>query len=82
MKWQHSDRSKIDYDRLQQNIRKAFDKQVRFLADNLQHPSLHAKKYDERQDLWQARVNKDWRFYFKIDNDTIIITRIIPHPKK
>ena len=25
------------------------------------HPSLRAKKYDESQDLWQARVTKDWR---------------------
>jgi plasmid maintenance system killer protein len=55
---------------------------VRFLADNLQHPSLHAKKYDESQGVWQARINKAWRFYFLIENDTYIIVRIIPHPKK
>jgi mRNA-degrading endonuclease RelE of RelBE toxin-antitoxin system len=28
-------------------VRKAFRKQLRFLAVNLQHPSLRAKKYDE-----------------------------------
>ena len=38
-------------------IRRAFEKQVRFLADNLNHPSLHAKKYDESKDRWQARVS-------------------------
>lgn len=81
MKWQHSDRSKADYENLQPNIRKAFDKQARFLSANQLHPSLHAKKYDEAQDIWQARVNKDWRFFFKIDDDTYIITRIVPHPK-
>jgi hypothetical protein len=43
-------------------VRKAFFKQVRFLGANFKHPSLHAKKYDESRDLWQARVNKDWRF--------------------
>jgi hypothetical protein len=32
-------------------------------------------------DLWQARVNRDWRFYFNIVNDTYIIRDIIPHPK-
>ena len=26
------------------NVRKAFFKQIRFLAENLNHPSLHAKK--------------------------------------
>jgi mRNA-degrading endonuclease RelE of RelBE toxin-antitoxin system len=60
-------------------VRKAFFKQVKFLENNLNHPSLHAKKYDETQDVWQARVNKDWRFYFTIKDDTYI--KIIPHPK-
>ncbi|MGD0777008.1 MAG: hypothetical protein ABSC05_29670 [Candidatus Solibacter sp.] len=29
------------------------------MLQNLPHPSLRAKKYDESQGLWQARVNKD-----------------------
>lgn len=64
-----------------QSVRKTFFKQVHLLADNLQHPSLHAKKYDEARDLWQARVNRAWRFYFTIKDDTYIITNVIPHPK-
>lgn len=44
MKWQHSARSKADYDGLQPNIRKAFNKQVHLLASNLLHPSLRAPK--------------------------------------
>ena len=62
-------------------VRKAFFKQAAFLEQNLQHPSLHAKKYDETSSLWQARVNKDWRFYFHIVGDTYLIRDIIPHPK-
>ena len=52
-----------------------------FFAGNLHHPSLRAKKYDESKDRWQARVDKNWRFYFKIVNDAYIVTEIIPHPK-
>jgi mRNA-degrading endonuclease RelE of RelBE toxin-antitoxin system len=63
------------------DIRKAFFKQVRMLEQNLRYPSLQAKKFDESQDLWQARVTKDWRFYFVIRNDTYVIVRVIPHPK-
>jgi len=63
------------------NVRKAFYKQARLLAENLHHPSLHAKKYDESQDLWQARVNKDWRFFFIIVEKTYIVLDVIPHPK-
>jgi plasmid maintenance system killer protein len=62
-------------------IRRALYKQVHFLLLNLHHPSLHAKKYDEAHDLWQARVNRDWRFYFRIEGDTYVITDVIPHPK-
>ena len=63
------------------NVRRALNKQLRFLADNLQHPSLHAKKYDESSDLWQARINKAWRFYFTITDDMYRIEDVIPHPK-
>ena len=63
-------------------VRKAFFKQVRFLETNLHHSSLRAKKYDESQGLWQARVNKDWRFYFQIRGDVYYLVDIIPHPNK
>lgn len=53
-----------------------------FLLRDLHHPSLHAKKYDEARDLWQARVNDDWRFYFKIAGDVYRIEEIRKHPKK
>ena len=62
-------------------VQKAFIEQMNFLARNLQHPGLHAKKYDESQDRWQARVNDDWRFYFTIEGDTYLIRDIAPHPK-
>jgi mRNA interferase RelE/StbE len=63
-------------------VQKAFFKQVGFLANDLHHRSLRAKKYDESQDLWQARVSKAWRFYFTIAEDTYHIEDVIPHPKK
>lgn len=63
-------------------IQNAFDKQIRTLVENLRHPSLRSKKYDEKNDRWQARVNRNWRFYFRIIGDTYVIEDIIPHPKK
>jgi hypothetical protein len=62
-------------------VQRAFLKQAALLQTNLQHPSLHAKKFDESGDVWQARVNRAWRFYFLIEADNYIITNIIPHPK-
>jgi mRNA interferase RelE/StbE len=62
-------------------VRRAFQKQLRLLVSNLRHASLRAKKYDEVRDIWQARVNRDWRFYFRIEGDTYRIEDVIPHPK-
>ena len=63
------------------DVQRAFYKQLRFLVNNLLHPSLRAKKYDEANDRRQARVNRDWRFYFTIADDTYRIEKVIPHPK-
>ena len=62
-------------------VKKAFGKQSLFLLQDLNHPSLRAKKYDEGKDLWQGRVTKDWRFYFKIDGEVYRMEEIRRHPK-
>lgn len=63
------------------NVQRIFRKQLSLLLWNLRHPSLRAKKYDQARDLWQARVNDDWRFYFTIEGDTYTLHTIRSHPK-
>jgi len=43
-------------------IRKAFYKQAGLLVENLFHPSLRAKKFDEANDFWRARINRPGAF--------------------
>jgi len=62
-------------------IVKAFHKQVRLFIENIRHPSLRAKKYDEAADVWQARVTDNWRFYFTIEGDIYRLTSIEKHRK-
>lgn len=81
MKARFTARADKDYAALHPAVRKAFAKQLGFLLNQLGHPSLHAKKYDEANDIWQARVNRGWRFYFVIQGDEYVILSIIPHPK-
>jgi mRNA-degrading endonuclease RelE of RelBE toxin-antitoxin system len=81
MKLRFTGRADKDYAELPVAVRKAFAKQLGFLLANLRHPSLQAKKYSEAMDVWQGRVTRGWRFYFKIEGDEYVILSIIPHPK-
>ena len=63
------------------STQRKFDRQLGFLLNDIKHPSLRAKKYDKTQGIWQARVDRNWRFYFIIDNDAYYLIDIIPHPK-
>lgn len=81
MKLLYTERFRRSYEAAPARIQRAFQKQVRLLATNLLHPSLRAKKYDEARDLWQARVDGGWRFYFRIEGDAYILMDISQHPK-
>jgi len=72
----HFDRS---FEKFPSRIKKIFDKQIRFLLVDIRHPSLRAKKYDETEEIWQARVTNNVRFYFKIEGDTYQLIDIERH---
>ena len=81
MRLLYSHRFQQAYNAAPAKVQRAFDKQARLLALNLQHPSLRAKKYDEARGVWQARVTRSWRFYFTLEGDAYHLHTIIPHPK-
>ena len=81
MKVLFSDRFARSFAQAPERVQREFGKQLGHLLRNLRHPSLRAKKYDEVQDVWQARVNGGWRFYFRIVGDTYHLIDIVPHPK-
>ena len=62
-------------------VQRTFWKQAGFLLSNPNHPSLRAKKYEGVNDIWQARVNRNWRFYFRIIGDKYHLVDITTHPK-
>lgn len=76
-----SRRSARDYRKLSESLQGTAEKQFLLLQYNLRHPSLRAKKYDEARDVWQARVNDDYRFYFQIRGDIYYVITIVKHPK-
>jgi plasmid maintenance system killer protein len=81
MQLHYTERFRRSYARAPRHIQRAFDRRAVLLVHNLRHPSLRAKKYDEAHNVWQARVNGGWRFYFRIEADTYHLIDIVPHPK-
>ena len=74
-------RARKDLESLDPNTKAQARKQLALLRGNIRHPSIQAKKYDERDDVWQGRVNRSYRFYFRIVGNRYRILTIIPHPK-
>ncbi|MEK7522115.1 MAG: hypothetical protein AAB569_00900 [Patescibacteria group bacterium] len=70
-----------DLEELPVALRKTTFKQLELLRRDIRHPSIHAKKYDENNGVWQGRVNLGYRFYFRIVGSVYRILRVIPHPK-
>jgi len=64
-----------------EEVQRAFWKQAEYLVASLNHPSLRAKKYQGAADVWQARVNRSWRFYFTIAGGGYCLLDITTHPK-
>ena len=69
------------YKFLPKETKRKFRKQINYLLRNLRHPSLRAKKYNEEHDIWQARVDRNYRLYFLIRDDIYILLDIRLHPK-
>jgi plasmid maintenance system killer protein len=81
MRFSFSNRFLRQYAEAPAEVRNAFDKQSRWLSAGLAHPSFRAKKYDETNGIWQARVNRDWRFYFTLAGAECRLLEIRRHPK-
>jgi mRNA-degrading endonuclease RelE of RelBE toxin-antitoxin system len=60
-------------------IQRRTEKALRLLVTDLQHPSLRAKIIDETNRIWQARVSRSWRLYFRITGDTYELLTLKKH---
>ena len=79
MKYLRMPRFKSEFRKFPKEVQNAFEKQITFLLQDIRHPSLRAKKYDEGACIWHARVTKNVRFYFRITEDTYELLNIRKH---
>jgi len=70
---------KKDYKKLPSNIQKAVDKQLSWLLENPNHPSLKLKKMQDPRDIWEGRVTHGYRFTLQIKDDQCIMRRVGTH---
>ena len=66
------------YRKLPLHIRKKIDKQIRFLATDISHPSLRVKKM-RGIDRFEARVDRAYRFTFEKIDDVLFLQTVGPH---
>lgn len=69
------------YTKLPAQIRGHVDKQIAILAANPHHPSLRTHKRRGEDDLWQARITRNYRLYFRLDASVITLIWVGPHDK-
>ena len=81
MKIRFTDRFERQYVALPEELKTKVDKQIEHLSINPWHPSLRSKKFDATRNIWQARVDRRYRFYFQIETDHYILLSVTPHPK-
>jgi mRNA-degrading endonuclease RelE of RelBE toxin-antitoxin system len=62
-----AERARKDYAGLPQTVQKRVSKQFRMLLKDKRYPSLHAKKDEGAGGVSQARVDRNYRFYFEVD---------------
>ena len=75
-----SDKAIRQFRALPANIQTKTKKQFSYLIKDIRHPSLKVKKYKGYEDVWQARIDKTWRFYFHIVKPNYLVVSIITHP--
>lgn len=57
MNVRYTARFERQYGALSEPLKAKVDKQIELLTENIRHPSLRAKKYDEARAIWQARID-------------------------
>lgn len=81
MKVKFSESFSRSFKKLSPEVKRKFEKQSLFLLRDMMHPSLRCKKREELGDIWQARVDDSFRFFFRIIKDTYFIINITKHEK-
>lgn len=74
-----TERFEESFQKLPIHIREKFYEKLSFLLSDFRHPSLHTKKIGGCKNIWEGRVDYQYRFTFCIERNTIILRVIGNH---
>lgn len=80
MRFRRTKRFKNAFRTLPVPIQEKAIKALRLLAENPRHPSLQVKKIQGTENIWEARVDRKYRFTFQLENEndqTAVVLRNI-----
>ncbi|MBI4358640.1 MAG: type II toxin-antitoxin system RelE/ParE family toxin [Candidatus Omnitrophica bacterium] len=72
-------RFKKDFRRLPHEIQDRTAKVFELFRSNPRHPSLHVKKMEGTQDIWELRVSDNYRITFQFVQEGVLLRRIGTH---
>ena len=67
------------FKQLPSHLQTKLRRQLTYLAQDMRHPSLHAKKMAGKSDIWEARVDYHYRFTFQIRSGIIVLRAVGTH---
>jgi len=70
---------KRDYKKLPASIQKRTDEKLKFLVQNMSHPSLRVKRVQKYKGVFEGRVTRDYRFFFQPTTEGYILLRVDKH---
>ena len=79
MKFYYSEKFKKLFKKLPEAIKNKFLKQIALLEKDIRHPSIHLKKMQGHTDIWEARVDNQYRFTFNWQSGVIVLRVIGKH---
>jgi len=68
-----------EYHSLPKEIQERFDEKIQLFVENSHHPSLRVKKMSGTQNIWEASINKNYRWTFEWRQDLIKLRYIGTH---
>ena len=67
------------YKKLPAFIQKRTDEKLKFLVQNVSHPSLRVKRVQKYKGVFEGSVTKNYRFFFQITTQGYILLRVGKH---